>query len=172
MKYLMLGKRFASICRNWRTVLAAIFAGFVITSAAQADTLKVLVNHAPQGFYTTLDHIDVDSRILLSRDAWFEPNEAQAWIIFMNGAADLVTLPSLVTEVYGSITNELSTLTRFSVDLADDRSLAIQIMDLSRGDKGIEFRGCLSALDIAMLVYAEDLTNQQNVDKYCGDYER
>lgn len=151
-------------------LIALTVATVSICTEAYAEEIKVLVNHAPNSFYETMDKIDTDDIILLSSEEWFSPINADFWVIFVDDPNDNFTLSELGQLFWETAEASTSTLIRSTADLRGGRSIVGQVNDLSKTENGADFQGCVSALDAASFAYKADLTTNESVFEFCASY--
>lgn len=154
-----------------------LFLPSVLKSNESSSVLKVLVNHAPASFREVLKDVDVRNEIITSEDMWFDPKDAEVWVIFLNSKEDELTLPVIARKVIKSIENSKSDLSRLTATLSRDietgteeKSIIIQINNISNSRNSVNFLGCVAALDIASIIYGPTLVSDENVTDKCLKY--
>ncbi len=145
---------------------------FLFTVAAGAEETKVMVNHAPQSFGLVLEKLDSENRIQLPSDDWFELDDADVWVFFLNPENDLHAVPDMVRKVYTEIDGVARDVARVSVGLGEGREIDLQIVDLSKEPKnGVSLKGCISALDVISVAYPDFDASTEAVERNCKEFE-
>ncbi|WP_299424588.1 hypothetical protein [uncultured Shimia sp.] len=141
-----------------------------VHASENKDKLKVGLFHTPASFSATLSAIDDENRIVLPSATWFEPSEVNAWVLFISSDEDRMALPEIALQVVEAVEASPNPLVRVSVDLQNGQSLRVQVNNLAKTSRSVDFQGCLAALDIASVAYGESYVTPENIEVFCSEH--
>lgn len=152
------------------TLLFSLLCLACLPVPSQADEIKVMVNHAPQSFWTTLEQNDPEGKVLSPRGTWFDPEEADVWVYFLNSEGPNHTLPSFVLQVLESIQDQEKDYFRMAFEVPQGRIMRVSIVDLSKTKNGIDFLGCVAALNLTAMAYGQISADHASIQENCTKY--
>ena len=100
-----------------------------------------MANHAPHSFWITLDQNDPDQKVISSLQTWFNPEEADVWVYFLNSEGPNRTVPPIVRKALETIQG-----------------------------KENDFLGCVAALDLAAMAYGQISADHASIQEKCTKY--
>ncbi|MVO18507.1 hypothetical protein [Parasedimentitalea huanghaiensis] len=92
---------------------------------------------------------------------------------FFDSEKDFGTLPKLASQVIEATkgqVDENSSLARVVAQLGNGRALSVQINYLERSVHGIDWHGCVAAIDIASLAYQNTSIEIEAAEDACKIY--
>ena len=81
-----------------------------------------------------------------------------------------MALPEIALQVVEAVEASPNPLVRVSVDLQNGQSLRVQVNNLAKTSRSLDFQGCLAALDIASVAYGESYVTPENIEVFCSEH--
>ena len=69
-----------------------------------------------------------------------------------------------------TIQGKESDLFRLRFEVAQDRNMRVTIVDVSKTEDGIDFLGCVAALDLTAMAYSQISADHASIQENCTKY--